>query len=366
MNSGKLEGKKISKLRKAMINTSLLIIVFFLMEKIYMNKGQITGTYSSIISFILILVLMVLMVITKDKISINASMVLLVSMIYILGSYVFIGGEFRETLRYISIIIIMFLSGSIRNIKLDFMFKMIIILGLFSVLFWRDSTVLNRATGFFLTSPTLFSFTILVAMAYLAYQMNSKSNLIFIFIGILLIWLTESRSTLLAAAIVCGSIVYGRYLKQKTIYVKMTILLLAVFIAVFAGVKLGNSDFLIREDGVASTDTRFFFYQYAINQFLLSPLNIIFGYGSGASYKMISNLTGVRIPLHFDLLVIMYDYGLLGIVGVLLILKKFIVRWHWILILLLLVGNVHNLIYFPVGVCLIVLASNNLTNQVLE
>ncbi|PED96589.1 hypothetical protein COL64_02750 [Bacillus toyonensis] len=366
MNAGNLEERKFSKSRETMINVLLLIIVFFLMEKVYMSYGQITGTYSSTISVILIFVLLILMFITKGKLSISSSIVILISIIYILSSYVFIGGELRETLRYISIIIIMFLSGSVRGLKLDIVFKIIIIIGLFCVLFWGDSIVLNRATGFFLTSPTLFSFTILISIAYLAYQTDSKVNLIFIFIGILLIGATESRSTLLAAAILCGSMVYRRYLKKKTIYVKVISLLLFLMIAFFVGITLSDSDLLIREDGVQSTDTRLFFYKYAINQFLLHPMNIVFGYGSGASYEMISNLTGVRIPLHFDLLVIMYDYGLLGILGVLLILRKLIVQWYWIIILLLLVGNVHNLIYFPVGVCLIFLVSNNLSNQILK
>lgn len=333
-----------------------LSIIIFLCEKVYMAPGQPTGSYSSL-STLFFLFFLIIQSFLLNNLSKRLLIFFLIASAYILFLTLLLNGDLSEAFRYISALVLFSLASEYRYAKLDVLMKYIIILGLiFTVIF----NIEGRQTGFFSTSPTLFSFVILISITLLCSKNYiNKLNLFYSIVGLWLIILTQSRSTTFIAVLILYLGIYNFLLKKygKRIGKLLLIVsLLIIIVSVFISMDYVKA-ILFRDDGTQSTITRFFFYKYIFSQYLENSSYFLWGNGPGSSYTIISSLVGTKIPVHFDILVILYDLGIIGFVSILVIPFMLVKKFPMEGILLLMVGNLHNLIYFPVGIILVSMVS---------
>lgn len=336
-----------------------------------MPPNLTTGTYNKFTTFIAIFILMVFYFFNRIKLSRNTIIFSSITIIGISASHFILSGELEETGRYLTLIIIMFLVGQTKtkNIDINWICRIMLI---FSFLFtlWNLISGTARVTGFLMSSPTLFSFIVLIALTYLIFTDKTKFDIFLIIIGTWIIYETGSRSTLLVLlffiVVFAFQKLYPRINFQEMKYknvIKYGLILILLVVLFVLGKNVLDGSLLGREAGHESTNTRLKFLLTGANYLLDNPLKLIFGSGAGFSYELISELTGKHIPIHFDLLAVLIDFGLPGLITMLL-LPFFLVRsWSWQAWILLLLGSIHNLMLFPIGLAFVILISNHLNTK---
>lgn len=343
------------------------ILILILCENIY-NHGKSTGTYNKEILFILIIVgFLISLKKVSNKVYFNKPSFVQVFVII----YIALWSVSNESIRYALTFMVFLLWCKIYPKSLKKFYYIIIILGsIFSIL--QRHNGIERVSGFFATSPTLFSFIILIAIVYLLFAPNfRKLDFAFVIIGIILIVLSQSRSTLGVALFF--SFYQGLNLAIMNWNLKVS-LKKKIFTMVFiVGIALviSNKDVVLlilsRENGNSSNLTRIELISYFYNMLISSPIMIVFGAGGGFALKTIrSTILGsssiVHLPLHQDILMLICEYGIFGIFLIYFVFLKE-VHWKWFVWTLWVLGSFHNIIISPICVVLLVITGNSLSTN---
>ncbi|MDN5293275.1 MAG: hypothetical protein PWQ31_580, partial [Eubacteriales bacterium] len=236
---------------------------------------------------------------------------------------------------------------------------------------------LNRATGYLLTSPTLFSYSVLIALTCLIFKPQKSLDYILILIGFWVIIQTGTRSTFLAALVfvliswvqkftrnTCVKTWLDKMFQSKLFVIALLIGGFVFISGIFFVIKgIWEGTLLGRKGGVGSSLTRLKFIFSGIEYLNSHPIYYLVGSGAGASFNLITNIAGRRVPIHFDLLAVLIDYGVPGLLAMILLPLFLSKKWSWQGWVLLFLGSIHNLILFPVGLALVVMLSKQLKTK---
>ena len=171
-----------------------LIFIFILLEKVYMPKEDITGSMNRIIIGILFIFGIVYRFYRGTLINlIDISMVLSIGVYIFLWKY---SGD--NSFVYMMMIFILYLIKDIEIYKEKFFFSCIIFIGFIMGAVQKIEGE-DRVTGFLNTSPTIFSYILLIAMIYVLFSKGTGKNLLISFLAIITIYFTGSRSTLICS-----------------------------------------------------------------------------------------------------------------------------------------------------------------------
>lgn len=110
-----------------------------------------------------------------------------------------------------------------------------------------------------------------------------------------------------------------------------------------------------RQNGEQSTSTRLYLIENTFYDMNDNPSIYFIGKGAGSLYEKYDSF-----PVHFDPLVILYDYGIIGLLFMLFLPIR-LLGLNLYTVSFLLLGSFHNLIYFPVGIAFFVLTIRYLT-----
>jgi beta-1,4-N-acetylglucosaminyltransferase len=356
-----------SKINNSLLNKLILTglgLLFF--EQIYLVGDKVTGDNNKLITLLIILFLMLHLIINKTLFS-NRILYTIGSLSLISVHFIVFGGVLSEFLRYSSLLVIIyFISNTNFSREAISAFIKVLTIGGFVYFFYNlidSSSLLNeRFSGFLKTSPTLFSFLMLISLYYLLETFKKKRDLIFIFLTLFLIVVTFSRSIILGAILVIFFSVSKSFFKKRINFSKKKLIYIVSSVIVFTITSSVILYFIsnLRSNVHASNMTRLNFINQGINYLLEKPESFITGYGAGSAFSLISQITSFKTPLHFDLLTILVDYGFIGVIFLLLLPLFFIKENLIIAYFLLLLGSIHNLLYFPLGILMIFLVLNSL------
>lgn len=349
--------------KKEKIAQLILQIVLFiiLLEKIYTPKGIATGSYNNITIPILVITIIIYSLLTNNKYFLYKILLLISTIVLLIISFIIFDSPIKELVRYILIMIILFFIRDIKPFNLNKFFKLVIVVG--SIYTIVDIVKgIPRSTGFLSTSPTLYSLIILISSTYLIYSsQNIVKDNIYSSIGVLLIYSTGSRSTLILILLFYLIKISQGIFNKRGVINKFIFLIVLIISSIIAINILRNIwDGSIRMDANSSNLTRVFFIKNILIYMSNTPYSYITGMGAGFSYKFISLLTGINAPLHQDILTILCDYGVVGILIVIIFFTNGKYKWMWPGWVILFVGTFHNIIFFPISIILISLSSSKL------
>ena len=221
---------------------------------------------------------------------------------------------------------------------------------------------MTRVTGFYANSPTQMACTMYLFECYLLIRMMNTgvrpSTLLLCALCIIAIFLTETRSVLLAGAAVFagyGIILFVDYspIRSKKLLFVLAGLMLLLFLAVFAKplISFVQSKFQ-RTNSSDSTNTRMFMYRTVLDIMRGDKAILLFGGKGGYTHELFKGVKGQYIPVHQDFLLFAVEYGLVGLV---VILTAFLWGKRTALYFFMVygVGAFHNVILNPVFVILL-------------
>lgn len=339
----------------------LILLVIPLIEPLYMSSNTTSGSKNNIVSIYLISILILITYNSLLKNLTNKITVTYLTTLLIFIHFIIIGGDIKETLRYASLIIFVYLVSLVPKLpSLRPLFYGISIVGAYYA-FGQKSVGIERATGFLNTSPTLFSYVLLIMIMYLLFYNFNIRDLPMLSLNFYLIYLTESRSTLAVGILILFVPIFLKL--QKLIKNKILIFIIfmaSIFLFAYIFIYVSNN-ITLRESGNDSTQTREKYLNSAIEILKDHPEKFLIGGGSGTSYDIVSNVAGIKTPTHFDPLTIFVDYGLFGLLVLLLMPVIFFRKmWFWGGWILLLIGSIHNLLYFPIGLIMVCIISKEI------
>ncbi|WP_449403063.1 O-antigen ligase family protein [Exiguobacterium artemiae] len=350
--------EKQSKLNNKKNYLLLFLLLIPLIEPLYMTLETPSGSKNNMVSVYLTLIL-ILMTYSEFKVNLTNKVLVLYGVVFSLFLHYFIwGGDVAELFRYVSLVILIYLISFIPKLySLKLLFYGITLIGLYYSISQKNIGI-ERVTGFLNTSPTLFSYIMLLILVYLLFFNFSKKDIPIIFLVLYLIYLTESRSTLAIGALFIG---ISLFIKIKSIIKNKLIIFFIILCSIFLVTYIGkyiNDNVTLRESGGDSTATRQKYIDSALNSIENDPIKFLIGGGAGQSYEIVSNLAGIKTPTHFDPLTVFVDYGIFGVIFLMCVpLLFFRGNWFWGGWILLFLGAIHNLLYFPLGLvmtCIIV------------
>lgn len=337
-----------------------LFLFIIMIDRIYLPSYAKTGEYNNII-FPMIALAMGWYAFYRIKVfSIKKLSVVYVIILGMIINYTFLGGDIKELLRYILVILISLFLLEIEEINLRKYFIATIILGtLFSTYdFFMN---IERSTGFLRTSPTIYSLIILIAIVYFLYVGKCEVfEKVLCGLGVLVIFTTGSRSTLVAAIIfIVAKFIIGMRIKNNKLIFKVIVSILSItlLIFIFSFSEINTDNYKLRENANQSNETRFGFIMKVFDKMNNDKISYIVGSGPGASYNIIDSNKGVKVPIHQDVIAILCDFGVIGIMFLFILLSIGKYNMTWQGKVLLIVGSFHNLIFYPIGIILIYLTS---------
>lgn len=332
----------------------LIICCFFMIERIYMPTTVTSGTYNNYLSIILAIFSFGLLLVKNRGAVLDrkSTLIFIVFTLFLLGQAFLLQANSLELVRYESDAILIFLGYQIHFRYVDILFKFEFLMGaIYGILLpnYYD----NRITGFLTTSPTNFSLLILIGLAYFLFKENIEIiDWLFILLGYYLIYLTYSRSILLVGLILFAYRLLNYELKKYKQF-KFVVFTLVTLVSIIAVYKVLPYLLTIRSDGGDSTRTRTYLIVSLFGNLRENIKYIFFGFGGGASYQFIQNLLGTKLPPHFDILVLLYDLGIVGSGLFFLIIKDCLGEKWKICLIILITGAFHNLLFFPYGLLMI-------------
>lgn len=342
-------------------NFVLLLLLIPLIEPLYMTITTPSGSKNNIVSIYLIFILMFITYTEFKKNLTNKLVILYVAIFSLFLHYFILGGDIGELLRYVSLVILVYLVSFIPKLySLKPLFYLIVLIGTYFSI-QQNNTGVQRVTGFLNTSPTLFSYVMLIILVYLLFFNFTKKDVPIITVILYLIYLTESRSTLALGIVFIFALLLLKItniIKNKLII--SFVLLFSVISMVYAGIYV-NNNVTLRESGQDSTATRQKYIDSALNSVEDNPIRFLIGSGAGESYQIVSNVAGIKTPTHFDPLTVFVDYGVFGVLFLMMMPLLFFRRsWFWGGWILLFLGAIHNLLYFPIGLLMTCIISKEI------
>ncbi|WP_430748885.1 O-antigen ligase family protein [Candidatus Enterococcus moelleringii] len=330
-----------------------LIFLFLLNERLYLSYGEHSGIYNSYVSMIIVLALLLGCFFCKTVFSLQEIIlfILIVSLITLNG--VVKNGYIEETARYLINLSIIFLSSKFHFSSLPTLAKIIIIDGLVCHYLFPTSFIGERATGFFLTTPTNFSLIILISIVIIIESMKHtnqsfESVLFFCLVSLYLIYASETRSVLLFFVLYLFYKLVRQAYRSESKGLRILVIALFLLIIPFSYsfvLQLVNQ----RTDGYASTSTRLLLYEAILTNLRNHPVSWFFGNGTGTAYNLTISMIGIKFPPHFDFLAILHDLGIVMIIGGTFFFKRIYNHLYLVVIGLVILANFHNLIFFPIG-----------------
>ena len=290
-----------------------LIFIFILLEKVYMPKDDITGSMNRII----IGVLFILAIIYRFY---RGTMINLIDILMVLsiGVYIFLwkySGD--NSFVYMMMIFILYLIKDIEIYKEKIFFSCIIFIGFVMGVVQKIEGE-DRVTGFLSTSPTIFSYMLLIAMIYVLFSKNTGKNLLISLLAILTIYFTESRSTLICSIFFFLYFLLKNYMKKSKIFKVSLFMGIGIPLITFLLFNLRTlSTFKIREGSEYSTQARTSVLEYFFGELMENTKMLLIGKGGGyATYETprILGLPQDYYPLHQDIVMWIVEYGILGII----------------------------------------------------
>ena len=338
----------------------MLLIVFLSTCELLYNRTGISGKYSFYVSLIICFCSFLFIILKNNG-------VIKFNLWYIVAIFPILLYKFnRESIRYCLFFLTVF---SINQFKIENLSKF------FKILIFISGT--TRVSGYMI-SPTIFSCTICIAMLYLLFEKKcGTSNIFFSIVGLILIYLSESSSSFIFAIFLLSyKLLINIFINRKKnttenkkrLIIKI-ILLFIILASIFIILHLNDVLSIIsRNNRGDSTNTRLTYYMIFIKQLISNPLMIIFGKGAGYTQQYIHSLTTIvasHYPLHQDLLMLVCEYGMVGIIYIYNVYMKKI-KVNWLVWLLILLCSFHNLVLTSSTMCLIILANNSLRIQYSE
>ncbi|MGT2896313.1 O-antigen ligase family protein [Streptococcus entericus] len=341
-----------------------LLILFSLNEQFY-SSDLPTGYYNLILTFAYLAFSFIFVVFDKRYLRFTDFLIPATTFCYVL----YMGGGGYHARVYALTTLLFFLASvlSFENCKL--LFGGTIWMGLFySVRQYLDG--IPRVTGFFNTSPTIFSMVLLIALCYFNFSplVTKGERVFYSVLSLGQIYLTSSRSTFfLALMLIFWVSIIQPLLQTKRLNTPakailfITITLLSSFL-----VFLLITSFQLREDAFQSSEARQQIFEYFFRAIIENPKEYIFGKGAGYTLfetaRLLPWIKTETYPLHQDILMWLVEYGFVGFVVLYFVLffKKTI---HWVIYLLFLVGSFHNLFIAPILVLLLTILNNQLVRE---
>lgn len=332
-----------------------LSIIFFLNERLYIHTNQVSGVYNVYMSIYFFLLFFVGLILFKIKFTTKELLIFILLLLVMALNTLHSNASFSESIRYLLDISIIFFCSKINFGSIIVLAKCIIINGFISQILFANEIFTERGSGFFITSPTNFSVIIGLSLILLVEHYRRKniqggmSIILYVFLSLYLIYQSESRSVLLYVLAYIVTIISINLYKKGNLFLRFVLVAIIIStVPLFYQIiiEILNQ----RDNGIESNSTRILLYSTLIKKFLLNPVGIFIGNGAGSAYALTSGLAGVKFPVHFDLLAIIYDFGVLYL-GLLLTFVKIIYRKINIAILgMIVVANFHNLLLFPLGI----------------
>lgn len=346
----------------------MLVFLLFCTCELFYNRSGISGKYSIYVSLALCISLFILDILkNKGIIKINIW--------YIFAVIPLLLYKFNtESIRYSLFFLIVLFTSNYKIKNLGSFFKILIIIAfVFSLYQMFTGTI--RISGFMI-SPTIFSCTLCIAILYLLFEKKyNVINLLFSILALFLIYMSESSSTFVFGL---ALFIYKTFINlfinrkkdgqenKKRLFLK-SFLFLSVTILLFFMITHLNEvlSIISRSNRGDSTNTRLTYYFVFIKQLVSNPLMILIGKGAGYTQQYIHGITTImatHYPLHQDFLMLICEYGLIGMVYIYNIyIKK--LKMNWLIWLLIILCSFHNLILTSTTMCLIILVNNSLNSQ---
>lgn len=345
-----------------------LIFIFILLEKVYMPKDGITGSMNRIIIGILLVFGIIYRLYRGTIINLID-----ISMVLSIGVYVFLwkySGD--NSFVYMMMIFILYLIKDIEIYKENLFFSCIIFIGFVMGVVQKIEGE-KRVTGFLNTSPTIFSYILLISMIYVLFSKNIGKNLFISLLAILTIYFTGSRSTLIWSIIFFLYFLFKNYMKKSKIFkvsLFIGIVILLIISSVFNLETL--STFEIREGSEYSTQARTSVLKYFFGELMENTRMLLIGKGGGYSTYETPRILGLPqdyYPLHQDIVMWIVEYGILGIM--LLFIIHIIINSNIKLsnekkicmFILFIIGTFHNIFISPICLILIKILYNSLESE---
>lgn len=237
--------------------------------------------------------------------------------------------------------------------------RALVVLGLiFGILFCIGD---DRWSGFLNNSAPVFSLIMLTSQTYLLfYPKATKFDGLLAVSALFLIAMTQTRATLLVGIVLIVGKIGGSSVVAFTSVLRRHKFAATILLIVLAYIVFSNLDFILslvaREGGGDSNRTRAQLMGNILSQWVTSPQSFLFGHGGGfaMSYTALVNasFTG-NLPVHQDVLMLLCDYGVIGVALLGFALVPFLRNLQWFSLLVLCMATFHNV--FTSGACLMLL-----------
>lgn len=345
-----------------------LIFILILLEKVYMPEDDITGSMNRIIIGVLFIFGIIYRFYRGTMINlIDISMVLSIGVYIFLWKY---SGD--NSFIYMMMIFILYLIKDIEIYKEKFFFSCIIFIGFIMGVVQKIEGE-DRVTGFLNTSPTIFSYILLIAMIYVLSSKGTGKNLLISLLAIITIYFTGSRSTLICSILFFLYFLLKIYMKKSKFFKVSLFMGIGIPLITFLLFNLKTlSTFEIREGSEYSTQARTSVLEHFFGELMENTKMLLIGKGGGyATYETprILGLPQDYYPLHQDIVMWIVEYGILGII--LLSIIHIIINSSIKLsnekkicmFILFIIGTFHNIFISPICLILIKILYNSLERE---
>lgn len=260
-----------------------------------------------------------------------------------------------QSIRYFLTLMSIFFWSKHRFGNLEKLIKVMAVMGIaMAIIQFLGGT--TRVSGFYANSPTQFACTLYLFECYLLIKMvnheTNKKTVFLCVLCILTVFLTETRSVLLAASIVfvfyiIVILVNSSEVRSKK---KLFFLLIVITLPVIALNSQGLMNYVQskfhRTNSDASSSTRMYMYSTMLNLLKDNPMMLLIGGRGGYAHNLFGAGTGQYLPVHQDFLLIIVEYGVIGLIT---IMATYLWRRKSILFFIMIFGvcSFHNTVLNP-------------------
>lgn len=231
-----------------------------------------------------------------------------------------------------------------------------------------------RVYGFFASSAPQMACTFIVCEAYLLVDMANngikKEKMILVIFSLISMFLTGTRSALLMGFALFSVYFVIIYLNNSKISAKRTLFIVILTIMVVTFLINSNQLYSLlenkigRNDMQASSNTRFGLYIVLWHDFTENARSLLIGRGGGYVEQRLMAYLGKNFyfPGHQDYLLILCEYGVIGLVTVFSTFLKHHSAWLFFIIVFTLT-SFHNAVLTPTTMLLLSLCMCDIENR---
>ena len=232
-----------------------------------------------------------------------------------------------QSVRYFLTLMSLFFWAKHRFRNLEKIIKIMAIIGVIMAIlqFVGGRT---RVSGFYANSPTQLACTLYLFESYLLVKMVNqemdKKTLGLCALCIITIFLTETRSVLLAASIVflfffiIALINSSKIKSKKKLFFLILIIALPIVALNSSGLMSYMQSKFHRTNIDASNYTRMYMYNTMFNLLKTNPQMLLIGGKGGFAHNLFGATAGQYLPVHQDFLLIIVEYGVVGLISILI------------------------------------------------